>query len=293
MDHCRLEGRSPVVLVAGAALGVVLALASCAGTPPPAHPLRSQSGVPPADGGKDLPAAPAETPEAAVKPAEGQAAGTSVETPAPAADPTVIVIEEPVAGPVTTQDLVEASRRERERRERAGRPIAVITDKNLAEHARSGRVTTGTVPKNPPATGATAAAVALEVESAWRNRLRTLRSGLRQAADRLPALEKAAADQRIRFYAEDDPYVRDGRIKPEWDRALDRLESGRREIDDARAAIDLALEEGRRAGAEPGWLLEGLELEPAPAPTARPSGPGEPRSGAEPREPNVVVEPPR
>ena len=106
-------------------------------------------------------------------------------------------------------------------------------------------------------------------------------------------LPLAAADQRIRFYAEDDPYVRDGRIKPEWDRALDRLESGRREIDDARAAIDLALEEGRRAGAEPGWLLEGLELEPAPAPTACPSGPGEPRSGAEPREPNVVVEPPR
>jgi hypothetical protein len=278
----------PSASVALAAFGFALCLAACAGTPPPAHPLRSQSGVPPADGGKDLP-----TPPSAVPPAEPTPPETAATPAAPVADPSVIVIEDGAPGPVTTQDLVEASRRERERRERAGRPIAVITDKNLAEHAKSGRVTTGTVTKNPPATGATEAALALEVEAAWRNRLRTLRSGLRQAADRLPTLEKAAADQRIRFYAEDDPYVRDGRIKPEWDRALDRLELGRREIDDARAAIDLALEEGRRAGAEPGWLLEGLELEPPLVPARSATAAAEPKNGAEPREPNVVVEPPR
>jgi hypothetical protein len=203
----------------------------------------------------------------------------------------VIVIEEAAEQkPITPQDLVAASRLERERRERAGKPLVVITDKNLAQHARNGRVTTGSAP--PAAVAAPASNPIEDREGNWRFRMRGLRVALRDAFDRLPRLEKEAADQRIRFYAEDDPYVRDGRIKPAWDRALELLEAGRQAVETSRAAIARALDEGRQAGAEPGWLLEGVELKPPAEAATSSAAPSEPRSGAEPREPNVVEEPP-
>jgi len=278
--------RLPCLLVASL-------LAACASGPQAPSELRSQSGVRPADGPKDLPAqeppAPAATAQDSSQPKEG--AAPSEASASPRHDPTVIVIEEAAEQkPITPQDLVAASRLERERRERAGKPLVVITDKNLAQHARNGRVTTGSAP--PAAVAAPASNPIEDREGNWRFRMRGLRLALRDAFDRLPQLEKEAADQRIRFYAEDDPYVRDGRIKPAWDRALELLEEGRRTVEESRMAIARALDEGRQAGAEPGWLLEGVELEP-PAEPARPTAaPSEPRSGAEPREPNVVQEPP-
>ena len=74
-------------------------------------------------------------------------------------------------------------------------------------------------------------------------------------------------------------------IKPEWDRTLDRLHEARRTIDRAQEQLDLALEEGRIAGALPGWLRHGEELEP---PVEEPAEEGEPEIGAEPGEPKVI-----
>jgi hypothetical protein len=163
-------------------------------------------------------------------------------------------------GPVT---LVEAAKAERERRARSGPPVAVITDENVAKS--KGQITMAE-PKKPTATGVSAEALqTIKDEQHWRSRALDIRTRLRQATDRVEDLELSAAGWRRRFYAEDDPYFRDSKIKPEWDRVLAQLEATRADIEDTRKELEDFLEEGRRAGALPGWLREGGELEPAEA----------------------------
>ena len=50
--------------------------------------------------------------------------------------------------------------------------------------------------------------------------MRTLREEWAAAADSIAELEARAATLRTRFYATDDPYVRDGEVKPTWDHAI-------------------------------------------------------------------------
>lgn len=100
-------------------------------------------------------------------------------------------------------------------------------------------------------------------EQYWRSRVLDVRRNLREAVEEERELEERVASLRRSFYAEDDPYVRDGQIKQAWDRALGRLATARHEIEQLRRELSDTLEEGRRAGALPGWLREGIELEPS------------------------------
>lgn len=190
--------------------------------------------------------------------------------------------------------LMEAAAAERTRRATADPSVAEVTDKNLHQY-RDGVVTTAAPrpeaarPGAPSAEAAAAGAseggpAGADPEAYWRARMRALRLGWHELGLEIERLEREAGELRRRFYAEDDPYVRDGRIKPAWDRTLDRLSEARREADLRRAEIAAATEEGRRAGALPGWLREGSELEPVPP---RPA-----TDGAEPEEPTIADEPP-
>jgi hypothetical protein len=93
--------------------------------------------------------------------------------------------------------------------------------------------------------------------------------------DEIADLERDADGLRRRFYAESDPYVRDTRVKPDWDRVLDRIREMREAAERRRRELVEHLEEGRRAGAMPGWLREGIELEPAALAEEAPRGPVE------------------
>ena len=170
------------------------------------------------------------------------------------------------------QTLVEAARAERERRAGSTPTAVVINDKNLQEYARKGQITVvdpSKVKKGKEA-GAAAAPSAppalpgepVRDELYWRNRGLEIRQRWRQAADDSKELEEKAASLRQRFYAEDDPYVRNNRIKPEWDRTLDQLRQARVEIETSKQELTEFLEEGRVAGVYPGWLREGFDLEP-------------------------------
>jgi hypothetical protein len=136
----------------------------------------------------------------------------------------------------------------------------VITDKNLPKYA------TGTLtfvdPEKKKGGEAADAAEAAKKEAYWRQRGLEIRQRWRTLADEVKELETSAAGWRQKFYAQDDPYVRDGKIKPEWDRVLDRLAQTRSEVEAARQELEQYMEEGRRAGALPGWLRAGTELEP-------------------------------
>jgi hypothetical protein len=158
--------------------------------------------------------------------------------------------------------LVEAARAEKERRARSGEPVAVITNKTLPKQAAKGQITYAEPSKKTAAKPSAGAAEAQD-EQYWRNRALEIRQRWKNAADEIVELEKNAAGLRRRFYAEADPYVRDTRVKPEWDRVLDRLEEARAEVETAKEELEALQEEGRRAGALPGWLREGADLVPA------------------------------
>lgn len=206
--------------------------------------------------------------------------------PAPAERerPSEVVVIDPGAGGDGPKSLYEAARAERKRRSRAGEPVAVITDESLAGYAADGRLTVVDSGPEDEAEEDDQAATSLaglpgaEEEGYWRDRARSLRRSWREAVDEIEELEGRVAELRRRFYAEDDPHFRDSRIKPAWDRALERLEEARRTADRARDGLTQLLEEGRRAGALPGWLREGIELEPEPLPEPEPDprDPGEP-----------------
>lgn len=211
-----------------------------------------------------------------------------VSAPLPQTEP-IVIDPGQVSSTTRADSLVEAAEAERRRRETSTGPAFVITDDNLKKHATGDlTVAAGGVDEvdedraEEPSSGSEA-----QGEAYWRSALREARLSWRDAWERLGDQTELAASLRRRFYAEDDPWVRDTRIKPELDRVTAALGDLRARIDEARLAVTDLLEQGRRAGALPGWLREGVEFEP-PAEEGEPAG--EPVQGAEPREPSIVDE---
>ncbi len=212
----------------------------------------------------------------------------------------MVVIEEEDPEQTRRRSLVEAAAAERKRRETTGESIAVITDKNLGDFSE-GQLTEirGPEPSGPQAepvtgdapTGAPISADgSTDTEAYWRGRILDARTNWASAVAEISHLEKRIAELRQSFYAEEDPYYRDSQIKPTWDRALDRLEAARAAADRHRLEVRNVLEEGRRASALPGWLREGIDLEPDIA--GRDSEPGtSPPTEYIPGEPKVAADP--
>jgi len=205
--------------------------------------------------------APAETPGAPPTPAASES-----ETD-PTADSLSIVIDAGVDEEETRRTtLLEAAQAERERRRSEPPPAIVITNENLAQHA-TGELTLvgrrGAGEPDPEASSPEGGQAALPSNEAyWRARVLEARTEWRDAVEDVAHLQDRVAELRQRFYAEDDPYYRDSEIKPAWDLALDRLQESRDLVEVRRVRVQKTLEEGREAGALPGWLREGLDLEP-------------------------------
>lgn len=242
---------------------LVLALAlvtagGCRGTPQP-EPV-SRATPPPA---KTAPAAPAasDLAPAASKPSPG----APVKEVPPARDDDAVVVDPGVDDSEAPKTLAEAAQAERERRSRSGKPVAVITDKTLPQYARKGQITIAD-PKEKEKKDGQVAPIAepepVRDEQYWRSRAMDIRLRLRQTADEVKELEQRSTELRQRYYSETDSFLRDNQIKPEWDRVLDRLRQGKGEIESTRQELARFLDEGGAAGAQPGWLREGEELEP-------------------------------
>lgn len=207
-------------------------------------------------------------------------------------DPTLTVIGNSEGSAETVpQTLVGAALAERARRRDALPPRVVINDKNLASLASQGTLTEDTTAAAKPAasaatiggTGSSSPRALIESEATWRSRGRALRVAWADAARQVRDLQAEAARLRTSFYAEDDPFVRDGQIKPAWDRVLDQLAQARERVARSEELMDAFLEEGRQAGALPGWLREGSELEPQRRVEAPPRSPA-------PSEPTIANE---
>jgi hypothetical protein len=216
---------------------------------------------------------------------------------------------------VTPRTLQQASQSERDRRAGAEAPVAVITNSNLAELAEGGQLTivgaagatspaaaAAPVTGSPTAAPATAAsegtmattgtaagpaAAGAPMEEYWRGQALKLRLDWKAAVEDVDELQSEVQELRRRFYEEDDPFYRDNQIKPVWDRTLDLLAAAKKTAEEQERRLSQFLEDGRRAGALPGWLREGVEFEPPP--TADPTPAGRRRTD-DPWEPKVLHE---
>ena len=234
------------------------------------------------------PRPPSSEEAAATSPAPEAEASASPERP-----PSTVVIDAGGGSGGGSPSLIEASRRAREQRKSAGPPVAVIDNENLADYARRGNLTFASPAAGEGAEGVGQTPGEEEAEDPrdeayWRGRARELRTRWREAADQIGDLETQAEALRLRFYAEEDVYSRDTRIKPAWDRVLDRLAQARVDSEALASELDAFLDEGRKSGALPGWLREGAELEPEAEPAERrlrEHESTEPPVAAEPEEP--------
>jgi hypothetical protein len=192
-------------------------------------------------------------------------AGGTAPAGRPAAEPTLIVIDPVPSEEVRPPSLAEAAARERARRRTdSAPPILVVNNENLAQHAAGGVLTIAHSTPEEEAVADAEIEDAAEREKYWRERGLEIRKRWREAVDRVPELEGKVAELRQLFYSTDDPAVRDGRVKPEWDKAIADLEQARYAAERGGEEVAAFLDEGRRAGALPGWLREGAELEPEP-----------------------------
>jgi len=173
----------------------------------------------------------------------------------------VIEIESEESEANKAKTLVEASSEELRRKQQAGRsPVAVIDDDNLEDFARRGELTfaEGEVTDSLPEP-----TFSNTQEGFWREQALKLRLGWSESVAERQSLEDQAALLRRRFYSEDDPFVRDGKIKPDWDRVLDRISETKQEEERFRRELDDLYERAGQAGADLSWLEEGLEIEPS------------------------------
>jgi hypothetical protein len=192
----------------------------------------------------------------------------------------VVVESGDVESAAVPKTLAQAARAERERRAGAGKPVAVITDKNLHHYAAKGQLTVAdpkekkkpveaAVPAPAPVAAASSTDPTVRDEQYWRGHALEIRVRWRGAADEVKRLEQRSTELRQRFYSENDSFVRDNQVKPEWDRVVDRLRQARVDADSARVELAAFLEEGRRANALPGWLREGEDQEPPVEPVKK------------------------
>ncbi len=199
--------------------------------------------------------------------------------------PTTVKVIDPGGNDEGPQTLIEASQlaKTRQRGEPSREPVVEINDENLHEYAGKAEVImiegepaapALTLARAPEGTEGTSSDLdtgtdAVRDEQYWRNGALDLRMGWRRTLDRIDELELESAALRQQFYAEEDTYIRDNHVKPEWDRVLDRLGQLRDRAQRYNQELDQFVEDGRRAGAHPGWLSEGWELEPEPGETGQ------------------------
>ena len=263
-----------MVLTIGAAL--VVSTAGCASAP--AKPKVAEQA--PATAPQTVTPPPAPTPSHVEEPVAAVVRGNQP-----------VVIDEGTATASGAQELAALAAAERERRRTAGTPMVVINDANLAAHA-TGKLTIISGAESKPAAAGAPPPDAAKDERYWRDRVRGLREQWAAAVDSIGELEARAAALRTRFYAQDDPYVRDGEIKPAWDRTLENLDEARHRAQSLEDQLGAALEEGRQAGALPGWLRDGIELEPSERPYQQPDHQVARDDGNLVREPEELGEPP-
>jgi hypothetical protein len=145
----------------------------------------------------------------------------------------------------------------------------VISNDNLAEYAAKGHLTTGgssgaradgELGKAPRAVGAAADQGPPDdpegKKAYWRDLIQEQLDTIAALEEELAELERRIPELERKFYAWDDPHYRDGVIKPEWDRALERHAEVTSQLEEERKKLPELRTRARQNGALPGWFRD-------------------------------------
>lgn len=192
-------------------------------------------------------------------------------TPAPTPLPTPrpAVVKRATGAP--SGSLADVAARTRLRVPQGG---LTITNENLKALAGDVELTTAAggaplpagTPEGPGASRERAAAGDVAAQRLWQQRYQQARGYVRYLEEEEARLRREVERLKTEFYAQDDPFRRDGEIKPAWDEALWKLNETRTRLAQARTLPDEVKQAGLREGALPGWF-RGL---PEPAPVSSP-----------------------
>lgn len=172
--------------------------------------------------------------------------------------------------PIYSQSLVEAAKKEKERRAKINKPSKVINNETLQEYLKDKGYTPGTIEQAggtpPPSTEAKPEKEKQETyagptdlygrnEDYWRNRIQS-------AKEKIKALEKEAEDlqsqmnaMRRAFYAIDDPNQRE-LLNVQINKTFELIDKNKIELEKAKKELEDIREEGRKSGALPGWIYD-------------------------------------
>jgi hypothetical protein len=157
----------------------------------------------------------------------------------------------------------------------------VISNQNLGTYAGKGRITEVTkqnqspqgrvLSEGPTAGGATEGqnadtAAAQERKQYWQATYQHQLDLIASIQKQIEFLDNEIPGLWRDFYSWDDPFYRDGVIKPQLDEAMANRQQMEVDLREAQARLDEIEAEARRDGAEPGWF-RGFDMPPTPRPT--------------------------
>lgn len=190
-------------------------------------------------------------------------------TPAPTPTPPPRPAQVRRAASAPSNSLAEIAARTRLR---GGQGGLTITNENLKELAGTAELTMVTGKPGQPTDTPGAAPATREgggeaaAQRFWQQRYQRARGYLRFLEEQEARLSREVERLKTEFYSLDDPFRRDGEVKPAWDEALEKLNETRARLAQARTLPDEVIQAALRAGALPGWF-RGL---PDPAPVSSP-----------------------
>ena len=186
----------------------------------------------------------------------------------------------PTPRPEGGQSLNEVAKDKQLKGGEEGKGI-VISNENLADYADKGRLTgesttSGTsAGRRPVRPGGTDVRVTDptspqshtdERKRYWQNQYQTQLELIGTLRNQITLLDNEIPGLWRDFYNRDDPFYRDGVIKPKLDQMIAQRQSLEEDLAEAEPRLSKIKEEARRDGAEPGWF-RGMTV-PTPIPAA-------------------------
>lgn len=161
----------------------------------------------------------------------------------------------------------------------------VLTNDSVRQLSQGVELTTA-IPYQAPPIGRVGGGASEASKELWQQRYQYARWEAAQLEREIARLEGEAAVLETQFYSIDDPFRRDGVIKPQWDASVAALREARARRAAVAARPGQIIDEARRAGALPGWfrgLPEPDPDRPPPPPPATGFETGLPGTGGVPR----------
>ncbi len=161
----------------------------------------------------------------------------------------------------------------------------VLTNDSVRKLSEGVELTTA-IPYEAPAVSRVSGGASDASRELWQQRYQYARWQAARLDREITRLEGEVAGLQTQFYAVDDPFVRDGQVKPQWDAALGALREAKAQQAAVNAKPAQIVEQARRAGGLPGWfrgLPEPDPDRPPPVPREVAFETGVPSTGLNPR----------